>query len=238
MMLIPFVVALQLHAAAPAWKVIDRAAVAWRSGATPYEVLVEEQVVTSPDANWNFRVRVRVPGRKDFTVVDDRGLGPFLAVREALKFTNKALIPRTLGDSARVLVLPLHGPGATTVFALFGSGEGSDPQQLTLVGFDATGYPRLLFRGEFDLADVTDLDGDGTPEIVGKPSLSQAYGKCSATYDPFAVYRLAAGKPRYDLALSRKYNEAHYVWAGPKMSEEIEVKTCPPGKYRVVRHNP
>ena len=240
-MFIPLVVALQLHAAAPAWKVIDRAAIAWRRGATPYEVLVEEQVTASadPDEMPSNRVRVRVPGRKDFTVADDRGPAPYLPVHDAGRGAPKALIPRTLPDSARVLVLPLHGAGGTTVFALFGWAYASDPGQLTLVGFDSTGYPRLLFREEFDLVDVTDLDGDGASEIVGKPSLSQAYGKCSATYDPFAVYRLSAGKVRYDLALSKKYNEAHYVWAGPKMSEEIEVKRCPPGgKYRVVRHKP
>jgi len=235
-MLIPLVVALQLHAAAPTWKVIDHAAVAWRSGATPYEVLVEEKAAASSDADTMQRVRVRVPGRKDFTVVDDRGPAPFVPVRDAAMGAPKALIPRSLPDSARVLVLPLHGAGGTTVFALFGWAYASDPGQLTLVGFDSTGYPRLLFREEFDLADVTDLDGDGTPEIVGKPSLSEHTGECTTTYDPFAVYRLSAGKARYDLALSKKYNEAHYVWAGPKMSEKIEVKTCPPGKYRLIRH--
>ena len=239
-MFIPLVVALQLHAAAPAWKVIDRAAIAWRRGATPYEVLVEEQVTASADLDEmpSNRVRVRVPGRKDFTVADDRGPAPYLPVHDAGRGAPKALIPRTLPDSARVLVLPLHGAGGTTVFALFGWAYASDPGQLTLVGFDSTGYPRVLFREEFDLADVRDLDGDGTPEIVGKPSLSQSSGECATTYDPFAVYRLSAGKVRYDLALSKKYNEAHYVWAGPKMSEKIEVRTCPPGTYRVVRHKP
>ena len=117
--------------------------------------------------------------------------------------------------------------------AVFGWPDGSDPYGLTLVGFDSTGYPRLLFRQEFELVDVTDLDGDGAPELVGRPSIPQAYGKCSATYDPYAVYRLSAGKPRYDEALSRRYNEAHYVWAGAKASERIEVDQCSPGKYRL-----
>lgn len=237
-MFIPLVVALQLHAAAPAWKVIDRAAITWKTGATPYEVLVEERAAASPDGDASQRVRVRVPGRKDFTVADDREPAPYVPVRDPAMGAPKALIPRTLPDSARVLVLPLHSAGGTTVFALFGWAYASDPGQLTLVGFDSTGYPRLLFREEFELADVTDLDRDGAPEIVGRPSIPQAYGKCSATYDPFAVYRLAAGKPRYDLALSKTYNEAHYVWAGPKMSEKIEVNECQPGKYRVVRHKP
>jgi hypothetical protein len=237
-MLIPLIVALQLQAAAPAWKVIDRTTIAWRAGATPYEVLIEERAAPTPDADTMARVRVRVPGRKDFIVVDDRGPGPYVPAREALRYANHALIPPTLRDSVRVLVLPLRGTGSTTVFALFGYAYASDPGELTLVGFDATGYPRLLFQKEFDLTDVTDLDGDGTPEIVGRPSVPQAFSQCSATYDPYAVYRLSKGEPRYDLALSRRYNEKHYVWAGAKASEEIEVDHCTPGKYRAVRHKP
>jgi hypothetical protein len=237
-MLIPFVVALQLHAAGPAWKVLDRAAIAWRAGATPYEVVLEEPAEPTGDADLVYRIRVRVPGKRDFIVVDDRGLEAYVPVREALRGGNRALIPRGLADSARMLLLPLHGDGGTSVFAVFGAGEGSDPNELTLIGFDATGYPRLLLRKVFDLVDVTDLDGDGAPEIVGLPSLSQTYGKCSSTYDPYAVYRFSAGKPQYDLALSRRYNEAHYVWAGAEASEKIEVSRCTPGKYRAVPRQP
>jgi len=234
-MLIPFVVALQLHAAASPWKVLERTTIAWRAGAASYEVLLEERAAGG-DTEQVHRIRVRVPGRKDFTVDDDQGPGPYVPVREALRVGNRALIPRTLGDSARTLVLPVRGAGGSTIFAVFGWAYASDPGEMTLIGFDATGYPRLLFRKEFDLTDVTDLDRDGTPEIVGKPSLSQTYGKCSATYDPYAVYRVAGGEARYDLALSRRYNEAHYVWAGAEASEEIEVVRCKPGKLRAVRH--
>ncbi len=233
-MLLPLFVALQLHAAAPAWKVLDHNAIAWRAGAKPYEVLLEEQVVVG-DADPLHRIRVRVPGRKDFTVVDDRGPGPYVPVREALDGGNKALVPPTLGDSARVLVLPLRGAGGTAVFAVFGWAYASDPTELTLVGFDAAGYPRVLFRGDFLLTDVTDLDGDGVPEIVGLPSLREMTGKCSTTYDPYAVYHVSNGTAQYDLALSKRYNEAHFAWAGPKASEKIEVRGCEPGPYHAVR---
>lgn len=194
-MLISLVVALQLQAAAPVWKVIERSVIAPRAGATDTEILLEEQA-------------------------------------------SRSLVPRSLGDSARVLVLPLRGAGGTAVFAVFGAGYASDPDELTLIGFDATGYPRLLFRKDFLLKGVTDLDGDGTPEIVGLPTLSEMVGKCSTSYDPYAVYRLAAGTLRYDLALSRRYNEAHYVWAGPNASERIAVNQCRPGKYRAVPYKP
>jgi hypothetical protein len=228
--------ALQLHAAAVSpWKILDRTSIAWRAGATPYEVLLEESVPPR-DSDPDHRIRIRVPGRPDFVIVDGRGPGPYLAVREALKFGDHRLISSTLPDSARVLPLPLRGPGGTAVVAVFGWAYASDPEELTLIGFDPKGYPYKLFRGEFALQTVADLDGDGMPEVVGRPTIPQAYGKCSATYDPYAVYRAGGGKLRYDLALSRRYNQAHYVWAGPHMSEKIEVEECAPGKYHLLRH--
>ena len=231
-MLIPIMIALQLHAAASLWKHIDRASIAWRDGATPYEVLLEESVPPR-DSDPDHRIRIRVPGRPDFVIVDDRGPGSYVAVREALKFSDHRLIPSSLPDSARVLPLTLRGRGGAAVLAVFGWAYASDPEELTLVGFDSSGYPYKLFRGDFALQAVVDLDGDGTPEVVGRPTIPQGYGKCSATYDPYTVYRTAGGKLRYDLALSRRYNEAHYVWAGPQMSETIEVEECTPGKYHL-----
>ena len=77
-MLIPLVFALQLNATTPDVRIMDRASVAWRAGAPPYEVLLEESVA-SRHADPIHRIRVRVPGRRDFTVVDDRGLGPYVS---------------------------------------------------------------------------------------------------------------------------------------------------------------
>jgi len=143
-----------------------------------------------------------------------------------------------MGDSARTLVLPVRGTGGSAIFAVFGWGYASDPGEMTLIGFDATGYPRLLFRKEFLLVNVTDLDGDGTPEIIGLPTLTEHVGKCSTSYDPYAVHRMSGGTPRYDLALSQRYNEAHYVWAGAKARADIAVVKCKPGKFRAVPYKP
>lgn len=236
-MLIPFVLALQLHATSTVWKVYDHARVAWRPGAPAYEVLFEERVVPR-DSDPDHRIRIRVPGRHDFTVIDARGPGGFVPVREALQFAARGLVPRELRDSSRVLLLPAHGPHVSAIFALFGYAYASDPNELTLVGFDSTGYPRVLFRHDFDLREVADLDADGAPEVIGRPSKPQSYGTCSETYDPFAVYRLSGGELRYDLTLSRRYNEAHYVWAGPEMSEKIEIAHCTGARPRVVGREP
>jgi hypothetical protein len=102
------------------------------------------------------------------------------------------------------------------------------------LSLDKSGYPIDVFaEDEFDLAALVDLDGDGVLEIVGKPSLSQCGGCDTCSYDPFAVYRLPKPpirKATYNLALSRKYNLEHYVWAGTRMSEGIDVNTCNPDK--------
>lgn len=231
-MLTTLILALQLHAAAPTWKVFARTGVTWRPGAPPYELLMEESVAPR-DVDPVHRVRIRVPGRPDFTVIDARGAGEYVPVREALRFASPELIPPALSDSARVIALPVRGPRASTILAVFGWAYASDPYELTLIGFDSTGYPRQLFRHDFDLRAVADLDADGVPELIGLSGLSQASGTCSATYNPYAVYRVAdSGDLRYDLALSRQYNQAHYVWAGSQSSERIEVEHCATGKYR------
>src|SRR5262245_2962190 len=171
-MLIPFIVAFQIHAAMTTWTVFDRTTVAWRTSAAPYELLLEASVVPR-DSDPDHRIRIRVPGRADFTVVDDRGPGEYVPVREALGFGDKKMIPRALPDSARVLVLPIRGPGGTTIVALFGYPYASDPVETILVGFDSSGYPRLLFRKNFELRQIADLDGDGAPELIGLPTISE-----------------------------------------------------------------
>ena len=231
--MLAFFLALQVHAPPPVWKAIDSTTVSWRAGAAVYQFLLEDSVVPT-DSESSHRIRIRVPRRPDFTIVDHRGPGGFIAAREALGFADGRLIPSQLPDSARVLVLPVRGRRGTTVFALFGYAYASDPYQLILVGFDSTGYPRLLFRHDFDLQTVSDLDGDGATELIGRPALSERYGKCAATYVPFAVYRFAADRLQYSRILSRQYNQAHYVWAGPRASERITVEECTPGKYRLV----
>lgn len=236
-MLLPLAILLQLGAAAqPTWRLMERTTVAWRPNSAPYEVLFEESVPASRDQDPDHRIRIRVPGRPDFTVVDDRGPGPFVAVREALRFADPHTVPRDLPDSARLLSITLPTGGAPLMLA-FGYAYASDPFQLIILGLDRTGYPKLLFREDFDLRAIADVDGDGRADLVGRATVPQGLGQCVATYDPFAVYRLGVrsdAMPNYDLALSRTYNLAHYVWAGPKTSEEIEVRGCPPGKLQSI----
>lgn len=220
---------------APNWKVLDSARIAWRPGVTPYQLLLEESVPPR-DSEPIHRIRIHVPGRKDFMVVDDRGPGEYVPVREAVG--DSGLVPPSLPDSSRVLVLPAHGPGGTTILAVFGWAYASEPNEMTLVGFDATGYPRVLFRENFFIDAMPDLDGDGSRELVGVTVLREMYSNCSTTYVPFAVYRIVGDSAKYDLQLSRRYNEQHYAWAGAKPTQAIEVDECTPGKFRIVQRKP
>lgn len=162
-----------------------------------------------------------------------------MTVREALKDAQPGTLPPSLRDSAHFFLTSAPSGGKeSSVLLVFGYAYASDPYELIVIGLDATGYPALLYRGDMDVIALIDVDKDGRAELVGRPSLAESIGECHTTYDPFAVLRFGAApgaKLRYDEALSRSYNLAHYVWAGPKMSEEIEVDMCIPGKARLVK---
>jgi hypothetical protein len=122
---------------------------------------------------------------------------------------------------------------------VFGWGFGSDPGSLVILTLDPSGAPVTVFQSDaFELNALVDLDGDGVAEVVGKHSLSEVWGRCFETYDPYSVYRLAGSHvPRavYDSALSRSYNIAHYFgWAGPKARGDIAVVRCAPGGPRLM----
>lgn len=133
----------------------------------------------------------------------------------------------------------LRGPGGTPMLIVFGWGFASDPGSLVILTLDQRGAPMKVFQSDaFELTALLDLNRDGNPEVVGKRSLSQVWGRCFETYDPYAVYRLAGSPvPRaiYDTALSRAYNIAHYFgWAGPEAREDVAVVRCAPGGPRLM----
>ncbi|HEY2168668.1 MAG TPA: hypothetical protein VGJ30_03525, partial [Candidatus Angelobacter sp.] len=109
----------------------------------------------------------------------------------------------------------------------------SDPERLHVIGLDAAGDPKLLFNQIFHVAELADLDGDGTKEMAGLPCFSQTWGSNLLTYDPLHVYKLES-TPKLELKLSvplsQDYNLKHYYgWAGPDCSEELAVVLHPPG---------
>ena len=61
----------------------------------------------------------------------------------------------------------------------------------------------------------------------------------ATTYDPYAVYIVQPDKPAaYSLAETRKYNQAHYVWAGTHSREDVGVLFNLPGHHGPVLSTP
>lgn len=215
------------------WAPVETTTFHWLTGGSPYTLILEES--TSEDAA-DVRLRIKVPGRRDFTLSVPGGI---------VKLTEGPLDQKLVADnllkSAYLYLTPkLKGIAGRPMLVVFGWAYGSDPGSLHVLSLDQTGYPVDVFSSDtFELEALTDLDGDATSEIVGVHCLSQLFGTCFSTYDPYSVYRLprsGVGKTTLSLALSRKYNLKHYYgWAGPDCREDTVIILCAPkGKPRIM----
>jgi hypothetical protein len=113
-----------------------------------------------------------------------------------------------------------------------------------VVGFTYTGEPYKVL--ELDNYDLTAFQqaADNTALIIGKESLSQVMSgdggsgskePYATTYDPYSVYIVhVEGGAHYSLAASHRYNQEHYVWAGPHSREDYAVLYNLPGHLKPV----
>jgi len=182
------------------------------------------------------RIRIRVPGRRDFVLTNKDGWVKYGSDEARL---SAELRKANLVRSDYVLVLKA-GENRSLLF-LFGYWYASSPGSLDVLEVSEDDEPKVvLHRDEFGLRELRDLDNDGLNEIVGYPCLSQEWGDGLLTYDPFNVYKLGsspAAPANLSLPLSKSYNLEHYYgWAGAKCSEDFAVVLHPPkgGKPVVV----
>jgi hypothetical protein len=115
----------------------------------------------------------------------------------------------------------------------FVSEPGIEASPLLVIGFSYVGQPYKVL--ELDSLDVASFQqaGDDDALIVGKTTLSQVMAgdggngskaPYATTYDPYSVFIAhMEGKAYYSLTASRRYNEDHYVWAGPHAREDYAV---------------
>jgi hypothetical protein len=174
------------------------------------------------------RVRIRVPGHQEFTLLNDDG---WVSYRSQEASTSREI--RNQGRTQRSMyVLALAASRTRTMLFLFGYSYASSPGSLDVIEISRSGELQVIFhRDEFGLKDVRDLDGDGVAELIGYPCLSQEFGDGLLTYDPFNVLKLSrSGERAYlSLPLSKSYNLEHYYgWAGAECSESISVVLHPP----------
>jgi len=176
------------------------------------------------------RIRILTPGQPAFVLKNEfswwiklsDGLpGGFLA-----KTKNALASKYVFGLRTSISQIP-H-----TFLFLVGWPFGSSPGSLHVLDLEATNPPAVVLRKEeLELVGFRDLDGDGVPEIIGAPCMSQEFGDHLLTYDPLHVYAIKArGRTELSIPLSRAYNEEHYYgWVGPVCSEDWAVVLHPPG---------
>ena len=212
----------------------DSVSATWHPGFPAYIFRFEEVFDTATDVT-GLALRIERSGLPDRQVSVPGGLVPITdAVGDSFSTADNLVRSRYLYLTAR-----LRGAGNTPMLLVFGQAFASDPGSLVVLALNSSGQPvEVLRHATFEPTALEDLDGDGVPELIGKRSLSQTWGKCFTTYDPYAVYRLTGtAQPHavYDIALSRAYNLAHYAgWAGPNGSEAYAVVTCGGGRPRVM----
>ena len=219
------------------WQVIDQSELRWVPGQGAYGVAID-QPTRGPGSTHEWqRIRIRTPDGRVFETRS--GPGPLVRVREA-SLDSSLFLDNEAKSPFLYLSPKLRNPSGTPMLILFGWAYASNPGSLMVFSLDRTGFPIEAFStNEFDLTSIKDLDGDGIPELIGRPTLSQCGGCDRCSYDPYAVYRFldaGAGKATYSVGLSQKYNEAHYVWAGPTASEQIVVNHCDLKRPRLVAH--
>jgi len=177
------------------------------------------------------RIRILVPGEKPFVLKTDTSWENFH--NDPANISRDILKTKNLVSSPYVLAVNASGD-PRTLLILFGSAFASSPGSLDVIELPPVGGPRVaLHRDELSLHSLTDLDSDGTAELVTAPCFSQAWGDNLLTYDPYNVYKLGQApgdRAQVSLPLSKEYNLAHYYgWAGISCSEKLAVVLHPPG---------
>ena len=211
------------------WQAIETTRYEWSKKSVSQTLIVEKR------NDEEFRLRIETPGRADFLLPIVNG-----AVRLDDEIINKQLVADNLLNSSYLYLSPkLRDRSGRPMLIVFGEAMGSDPGSLNIVALNQTGVPKVVFSSEtFELTAIQDLDADNQPEIVGLHCLSQEWGTCLTTYDPYSVYRFnpRSGSAVRSLALSKTYNlKNYYGWAGPNCSEQIAVVRCDTkGKPRVL----
>lgn len=217
------------------WQHVETVTYDWNHDHKPFTLVLE--LPKNWDAGGDYsRLRILTPNGKYFTFTDTEGL---TTLSQALGSNwaaphLAALLGNNPVPSHYLLFLPMDSHSEKPfLLLLFGWPYGSSPGSLHAISLEK-GVPReILHREEFQVRDYLDLNGDGNPEIVGWPCLSQAYGAGLTTYDPFWVFTLprdGLGLAHISIPLSKKYNLEHYYgWAGSKCSEKLAVVLHPPG---------
>lgn len=214
----------------PGWKIVETFQFDWNDDGQPDTFILENPSDVQEPGSFK-RLRVKLSGQPDFTLESDDNWVPY---GNGLNDGSGSFGQKNLVNSQYALLLPMStSNNKRALLFLMSLGVGSTPGKLQVLQIDDDGSPKVVFyKDEFDLVDFVDLDGDGYPEIVGKPCFEQMREDGFETYAPFQAYKTPRdGAPRATISvgMSGTYNRLHYYgWAGPDCSEELVIVKNPP----------
>jgi len=214
----------------PGWKPVETFQFDWNDDGIPDTFVLENPADVEEPGSVK-RLRVRLSGQPDFTLETE---DTWVKYPGGANDGNGSFAQQNLVNSQYALLLPMSTSSKKRpLLFLTGLPVGSTPGRLQVLQIDDDGSPKVIFYDEqFDLVDFTDLDGDGYPEIVGKPCFEQTREDGTETYAPFQAYKTPRdGAPKATLStgMSGTYNRLHYYgWAGPECSDEVVIVKNPP----------
>jgi hypothetical protein len=193
----------------------------WAKNGSPYQfVLLDSKEVI-----------IRQKGKVLLTLHDDYGIAKYSGTSYSKPF--KEMTKMNILKSEYLLMLDsFKGKSQYPLLMVFGEGIASDPGAFHVIALSKDGTPHEIMSLEnFYIEEIVDLNNDGIQEIIGKKCLSQLWGACFSTYDPFSVYcfgKHSTDKMKYKMTMSRSYNKKHYYgWAGPNCREDVAVVLHP-----------
>jgi hypothetical protein len=212
------------------WKTIEEFNYAWKPGQAPAHFKLELPEGYEDPGDFT-RIHIQVKGQPEFVLTNEDGWIAYNSQEQQSDVYAK-LKKQNLAQSKYALLLPDSTRAGEPLVFLRSWVYASDAERLHVIGFKPSGEPISLLNTELDLEAVADLDGDGHPEIVGMPCMSQEWGPGFLTYDPHHVYQVPhpiTGPAKLSVELSKAYNLKHYYgWAGPDCSEKLVVVLHPP----------
>ncbi len=213
------------------WKTVEEFGYAWKPGQTPVHFKLELPDGYEDPGDFT-RIHIQVKGQPEFVLDNQDGWIAYNSQEQQSDVYAK-LGKRNLVQSRFVLILPdSTRAGEPPLVFLRSWVYASDAERLHVIGFKSSGGPITLLNTELDLEEVTDLDGDGHPEIIGSPCMSEESAPGVLTYDPYHVYQAPhpiTEPAKLSVELSKAYNLKHYYgWAGPDCSEKLAVVLHPP----------
>ena len=212
------------------WKPVETFQFDWNGDGKDDTFILENPSTVDEPGSFK-RLRIRLNGQPEFTIENE---DYWVRFGPGINRGDESFNHQNLSNSQYVLFLPASTNNKKrSLMFLMGLGVGSTPGRLQVVQINDDGSPQVIFyRDEFDLADFTDIDGDGYPELVGKPCFEQMREDGLQTYAPYQAYvipREAGGKVTLSMGMSATYNRLHYYgWAGPESSEELVILQHPP----------